>query len=103
MSISTRIAAIGFSQGADTALEIASRRFAADFVGSDGPRFKAAAAFYPPCDNQANVKLEIPTLILIGALDEVTPAADCERLAQRQSGGGSDVQARRLSRRPPPV
>ena len=50
------------------------------------PAFKAAAAFYPPCDNVANLRLEIPTLILVGAMDDVTPAADCERLAGRQPG-----------------
>ena len=86
-----RIAAIGFSQGADTALEIASRRYAAEYAGAGGPKFKAAAAFYPPCDNQANVELEIPTLILIGGSDDVTPAADCERLAKRQ-GSDSEVK-----------
>src|SRR5580693_7614853 len=37
-----RIAAVGFSQGGDTALKIASRGVAG---------FKAAAAFYPPCAN----------------------------------------------------
>jgi dienelactone hydrolase len=79
-----RIAAIGFSQGADTALKIASRPPAS---GSVDPAFKAAAAFYPPCDNVANSRLEIPTLILVGAMDDVTPAADCERLAGRQAGG----------------
>lgn len=88
---SARIAAIGFSQGADTALEIASRRFASDFVRPEDQGFKAAAAFFPPCDNQASARLEIPTLILIGGLDEVTPAADCERLAARQ-GARSNVK-----------
>ena len=48
--------------------------------------FKAAAAFYPPCDNVANCEFEIPTLILVGAMDDVTPAADCARLAGRQPG-----------------
>jgi dienelactone hydrolase len=80
-----RIAAIGFSQGADTALKIASSRPAASGSTSD-PAFKAAAAFYPPCANVANSRLEIPTLILVGAMDDVTPAADCERLAARQPG-----------------
>jgi len=80
-----RIAAIGFSQGADTALKIASSRPAASGSVND-PAFKAAAAFYPPCDNVANARLEIPTLILVGAMDDVTPAADCERLAGRQPG-----------------
>jgi dienelactone hydrolase len=75
-----RIAAIGFSQGADTALKLAAAGSA------DSPRFKAAAAFYPPCDNEADARLEIPTLILVGAMDDVTPAADCARLAAAQPG-----------------
>jgi dienelactone hydrolase len=77
-----RIAAIGFSQGADTALKLA----AAGGGGADNPRFKAAAAFYPPCENEANARLEIPTLILVGGMDDVTPAADCARLAAAQPG-----------------
>jgi dienelactone hydrolase len=78
-----RIAAVGFSQGGDTALKIASQPMASAGVGE--PAFKAAAAFYPPCANQRDAKLEIPTLILIGAEDGVTPAADCVRLATRQT------------------
>ena len=62
-----RIAAVGFSQGADTA-------------------FKAAAAFYPPCSNEDEAELTMPTLILVGAADSVTPAADCELLARNQRG-----------------
>lgn len=87
-----RIAAVGYSQGADTVLEIASSRFVSTFEIPNDLKFKVAAAFYPPCENQANVKLEIPTLILIGELDNVTPAADCERLAKAQSGDGSDLK-----------
>jgi dienelactone hydrolase len=87
-----RIAVIGYSQGADTALAIASSRLAPAFETSNSPKFKAAAAFYPPCENQANVKLEIPTLILIGESDNVTPAADCDRLARQQPGGHPPVK-----------
>jgi len=76
----TRIAAVGFSQGADTVLKIV----ASGNANSSG--FKAAAAFYPPCENEADARLAIPTLILVGANDDVTPAADCERLAARQPG-----------------
>jgi dienelactone hydrolase len=74
----TRIAAVGFSQGGDSALKIAAD-------GAAG--FKAAAAFYPPCANVAGATLDIPTLIVVGAKDEVTPAADCERLAKQQAPG----------------
>jgi dienelactone hydrolase len=87
-----RIAAIGYSQGADVALTIASSRFAAAFAMPGDLRFKAAAAFYPPCRNQAGARLTIPTEILIGASDEVTPAADCESLAKAQPAGGADVK-----------
>jgi dienelactone hydrolase len=73
-----KIAVIGFSQGGDTALKIASR-------GAAG--FKAAAAFYPPCANLDGAALGIPTLILVGAKDEVTPATDCVELAKRQAPG----------------
>jgi dienelactone hydrolase len=76
----TRIAAVGFSQGADTALQIAAARLAS----RDRLKFKAAAAFYPPCANQSGVALRLPTLILIGGADAVTPSADCERLAKSQ-------------------
>jgi dienelactone hydrolase len=65
-----RIAAVGFSQGGDTALKIASR-------GAGG--FKAAAAFYPPCANLDGAALTIPTLILVGAKDA--------ELAKRQQPG----------------
>jgi dienelactone hydrolase len=73
-----RIAVVGSSQGGDTALKIAA---------GGGVGFKAAAAFYPPCANLDGAALTIPTLILVGAKDEVTPAADCAELAKRQAPG----------------
>jgi dienelactone hydrolase len=82
-----RVAVVGFSQGADAALTIAASRPA----GADGPRFSAAAAFYPPCANQDGAALRIPTLIVVGGADEVTPAADCERLAAAQPAGRSQL------------
>jgi dienelactone hydrolase len=78
----TRIAAVGFSQGGDTALKLAASPRAAG-----APAFRAAAAFYPPCANEADAQLDIPTLILVGAKDEVTPARDCAALAKRQQPG----------------
>jgi dienelactone hydrolase len=86
----TRVAAIGYSQGADTALQIAASR--SPPAVPDDLKFKAAAAFYPPCANQANAALHIPTLILIGASDEVTPVADCERFKKAQPDGGANLK-----------
>lgn len=83
---SSRIAVVGFSQGADTALAIAASGPNSPLATPGGPTFKAAAAFYPPCANRSDAELQIPTLILVGALDSVTPAADCRQLAKRQPG-----------------
>jgi dienelactone hydrolase len=77
-----RIGAVGFSQGGDTALKLASRR-----VAPNNSPFKAAAAFYPPCANVSGEELAIPTLILIGEQDSVTPATDCEKLVAIQPAG----------------
>jgi dienelactone hydrolase len=87
-----RIAAVGYSQGADTALRIASAGAAGRGDPQGGLNFKAAVAFYPPCGNQPDARLELPTLILIGKEDDVTPAADCERLAGNQAAGGSGLK-----------
>jgi dienelactone hydrolase len=70
-----RLAAVGFSQGGDTALRLAT----------EGDGFRAAAAYYPPCANLDRARLALPTLILIGAADDVTPAADCRALAAGQT------------------
>jgi dienelactone hydrolase len=81
-----RVAAVGFSQGGDTALKIATGGGTRS-AGDHGAAFRAAAAFYPPCANVAGAAVDIPTLILVGAKDEVTPAADCAALAKRQEPG----------------
>jgi dienelactone hydrolase len=81
-----RVAAVGFSQGGDTALKIAAG-VGAPSAGDKGAAFKAAVAFYPPCANLDGAPLDIPTLILVGAKDEVTPARDCAELAKRQPSG----------------
>jgi dienelactone hydrolase len=81
-----RVAAVGFSQGGDTALRIATGGGTRS-AGDQGAVFQAAAAFYPPCANVAGAAVDIPTLILVGAKDEVTPAADCAELAKRQPPG----------------
>jgi dienelactone hydrolase len=88
----TKIAAVGYSQGADTALTIASGRFASASVLAQGAKFKAAAAFYPPCANQRGARLVLPTLVVVGDRDDVTPAADCARLADAQPRGISKLK-----------
>jgi len=76
-----RVAAIGFSQGAWAALSVAEPNSFEQLILPSSVRFRAAVAFYPPC-SLAGARPGMPTLILIGALDDWTPAADCSnRLA----------------------
>jgi dienelactone hydrolase len=74
-----RIAFMGFSHGAGTALYLAS---------DTGPeRFSALVAAYPWCGRpeffNAGRKPSAPTLIVIGSLDDYTPTAFCRALAGR--------------------
>jgi dienelactone hydrolase len=80
-----RVAVVGFSAGARVALSVAENSFE-EFVPDGNLRFRAAAAFYPPCEQAARRPL-IPTLIFIGALDDWTPAKDC---SSRIAGWGND-------------
>jgi dienelactone hydrolase len=54
-------------------------------------RFRAAAAFNPPC-KQAMARPGIPTLIFIGSLDDWTPAADCSSKVARWGNVGPPVE-----------
>lgn len=79
-----RIAAVGYSQGGDTALGLAVPKLRATFAQTGGPAFKAVAAYYPPCGNLGRTRLDLPALILVGAEDTVTPATLCRKLSQDQ-------------------
>ncbi len=72
-----RVAIVGFSQGGDVALAVAASPPRA-------ARLRAAAAYYPPCANRQGETLKVPTLILVGAADSVTPAADCRAFVAAQ-------------------
>jgi dienelactone hydrolase len=69
-----RVAAVGFSKGGWVALSVSESNYS--FKISSNLRFRAAVAFNPPC-RDAGARPLIPTLILIGTLDEWTPAAGC--------------------------
>ena len=82
-----RVAAVGFSQGGWVTLSMAgSDLLRRQFVVPSNLRFRAAVAFYPPC-RAVGLRPGIPTLILIGALDEWTPAAAC---SERIDAWGTD-------------
>jgi dienelactone hydrolase len=86
-----RIAVVGSSQGGIVALQLASTHSADYFAVPDGLRFRAAVAYYPLCA-LATDQLTIPTTILIGALDDWSPARDCELLMERRAGKGARVK-----------
>jgi dienelactone hydrolase len=77
-----RVAIVGFSQGGDVALAVAASPPRA-------ARLRAAAAYYPPCANREGETLKVPTLILVGAADSVTPAEDCRQFVAAQPPGAA--------------
>jgi len=86
-----RIALVGASQGAGIALQIASARSPDPTAIPQQPTFKAVVAYYPPCSVAAE-QLTIPAIILIGEVDDWTPASDCERWMERRAGKGAPVK-----------
>jgi dienelactone hydrolase len=72
---SRKIALIGFSHGAVTALHTATN----EQLFGDGKEFQAIVAFYPYCRIPGNnaAKLLSPLMILIGEKDDWCPARHC--------------------------
>ena len=81
-----RVAVLGYSQGAMTAISAVTRGGVETLFER---HFKAAVAYYPGCDN---TEVAAPTLILIGALDEWTPTRNCREMIARQSSTGAPVE-----------
>ena len=83
-----RIALMGFSAGGIATLEAVQLGGAERLMER---KFKAAVAYYPDC-SVANGDMAVPTLILIGELDDWTPAKNCREMMAERSGKGSAVQ-----------
>jgi dienelactone hydrolase len=86
-----RIAVVGSSQGGIVALRLASTRDVKLFDIPDGLDLKIAVAFYPRC-GVASEQLAIPTLILIGELDDWTPAQNCQQWMALRKARGAPVK-----------
>jgi dienelactone hydrolase len=85
--IRSRVAVLGFSQGGGAALETVAQGGFQDLMTD---RFRAAVAYYPVC-NPGGLIASAPTLILIGDLDDWTPAEDCREMITRGGSGGAPI------------
>ncbi|MBZ9989944.1 dienelactone hydrolase family protein [Mesorhizobium sp. BH1-1-5] len=84
---SSCIALMGFSAGGITTLEAEQLGGAERLMDR---KFKAAIAYYPICST-ANGDMAVPTLILVGELDDWSLAKKCRDMMAKRSGKGSPV------------
>jgi len=84
----SHVAVLGFSQGAWQALSSVERGI---LEQASPNKFRAAIAFYPHCLGFKG-DMTVPTLVLIGELDDWTPATDCERWMKRRADRGAPVK-----------
>ena len=88
---SQRIAVLGSSQGGAVALQLASTQQVELFDVPRNLKFRAAVTYYPLC-GVASEELIVPTLILIGELDDWTPAKECELWMKRRADRGAPAK-----------
>lgn len=85
---SSRVAVLGFSQGAWQALSSVERGI---LEQASPNKFRAAIAFYPHCLGFKG-DMTVPTLVLIGELDDWTLATECRNMADGRDDWGISRQ-----------
>jgi dienelactone hydrolase len=82
-----RVSLIGWSNGATSALWAVRPKNGKE-EKEKTPDFRSAVAFYPGCNRlgKSAWSARIPTLILIGAADDWTPAKTCQRMVEGARG-----------------
>lgn len=83
----TRLVLLGWSNGAQTVLAALDASDPAVQARTVHPR--AAVAFYPGCTQplrKADYRLQSPLIMLLGELDDWTPAKPCKELHRRLTG-----------------
>jgi dienelactone hydrolase len=83
-----RIAVVGYSQGGEAALSAVKLGGVQTLFDR---QFRAVIAYYPGCEISLTA-VSAPTLVLIGELDETTPAANCREMMARRSGDGAPLR-----------
>jgi dienelactone hydrolase len=76
------VALVGFSYGGSSTLADLEQGSAIARLYPD--RFRAGVAFYPQCSGSSGF-MTVPVLILVGDLDDWTPAGDCADMAAGKS------------------
>ena len=83
-----RVAVLGFAQGGRVALMSVEH----GAIEQTSPnKFRAAVAFYPPC-GRFRGDMTVPTLILIGERDDLTPAEACRDMVNGRDDWGISRQ-----------
>jgi len=86
-----RVALLGWSSGATSTLWTVRPRAGR----RDGtPDFRSAVALYPGCRRLSDLawSARIPTLVLIGAADDWTPAAPCQQMIREARGRSAHAE-----------
>ena len=85
---------LGWSHGAGVALESATEWAVRTFGRVDGPRLRAAIAFYPGCNYETpeRNRIALPIRIHSGELDDSTLAAPCVRYTEMLAAAGADAE-----------
>lgn len=80
-----RISLIGWAHGASTVLWAVRPQLA---VGGKEPDFRSAIAFYPECriSSRTGWSARVPTLLLIGANDDVAAPSQCRQMVDGARG-----------------
>jgi len=86
-----RVAVAGASQGGMVTLSVAEERSIKLFVNPKNLGFRAAIALYPGC-GEVGARPSIPTLIIVGELDDWTPANDCARALANWGNAGTPIK-----------
>lgn len=85
-----RVSLLGWANGGIAALWVVRPSLEPD---DDRPDFRSAAVLYPGCRRLGDTawSARVPTLILIGALDNWTPAKHCEDMVKNARGRSAQV------------
>jgi dienelactone hydrolase len=81
-----RLGVVGFSMGADAALALTDTHGATPPAG-----LRAAAAYYPSCEEREGLVAGVPLAIFDGSADTVTPPAPCAALVRAGAAAGKTI------------